>query len=355
MRVGTAAAGVLRFSEERDPAALTQFVRLRVIDPEGAYWRRGIEAASRWLRETGHTELRVPYVYVTPEGWGAVGSYPLGVFIADQRRYYAAGTLEASRVAELEALGMVWSVQASAWETGLAVARAYAAVHGHFLPPATAVWGGDGFPIGVWAKNQRAAARKTRENAARRDAGETGLSYAGELSQERMEALDAIDPGWAPEGWDVAWQRCYRLTLAHVRASGTLPAAVGELIVQGEDLGAWISAQRGGWEQLASAQRFLLETVGVEPAGAGETAVPGRRSQDERWVTHLTAARQFHTREGHLRVPRKHVETIRPGGDGEDGQETVVKLGAWIDNTRRRAAKLSPERRADLNALGMRW
>ncbi|MEU2427125.1 hypothetical protein ABZ619_40000 [Streptomyces sp. NPDC007851] len=34
VRVGAAAAGVLRFSEERDPAALAQFVRLRVIDPE---------------------------------------------------------------------------------------------------------------------------------------------------------------------------------------------------------------------------------------------------------------------------------------------------------------------------------
>ncbi|EPD54448.1 hypothetical protein HMPREF1211_08570 [Streptomyces sp. HGB0020] len=345
MRVGTA-AGVLRFSEERDPAALTQFVRLRVIDPEGVYWRRGIEAATRWLRETGNTELRVPYVYITPEDWGSVGSYPLGVFIADQRRYYAAGILEAGRVAELEALGMVWSAQASAWEAGLAVAESYAGAHGHFLPPATAVWGGDGFPIGVWAKNQRAAARKTRENAARRDAGETGLSYAGELSPERMEALDAIDPGWAPQGWDVAWQRCYRLTLAHTRAGGTLPTAAGELIVQGEDLGAWISAQKAGWEQLTPVQKFLLETVGVDPADAGEAARSGRRSQDERWAVNLAAARQFHTREGHLHVPRKHVELV-------DGEE--IGLGSFISNARRRAGKLSVERRAALEALGMRW
>ncbi|WP_329585791.1 helicase associated domain-containing protein [Streptomyces sp. NBC_01362] len=78
-----AAAGVLRFSEDRDPAVLAQFVRLRVIDPEGAYWRRGIEAAGRWLRETGNTVLRVPYTLVTPEDWGAVGGYPLGQWIAD--------------------------------------------------------------------------------------------------------------------------------------------------------------------------------------------------------------------------------------------------------------------------------
>ncbi|KOV71836.1 hypothetical protein ADL00_07000 [Streptomyces sp. AS58] len=60
-----------------------------------------------------------------------MGSHPLGAWIADQRRYYAAGTLEASRVAELETLGMVWSVHASAWDAGLDVARSYAAVHSH--------------------------------------------------------------------------------------------------------------------------------------------------------------------------------------------------------------------------------
>ncbi|MEU3343155.1 helicase associated domain-containing protein [Streptomyces sp. NPDC006668] len=33
----------------------------------------------------------------------------------------------------------------------------------------------------------------------------------------------------------------------------------------------------------------------------------------------------------------------------------MVRLGAWLDNTRRRAAKLSPERRQALDELGMRW
>jgi hypothetical protein len=34
---------------------------------------------------------------------------------------------------------------------------------------------------------------------------------------------------------------------------------------------------------------------------------------------------------------------------------TQIKLGAFLDNTRRRADRLSAERRADLDALGMRW
>ncbi|WP_327722793.1 Helicase associated domain protein (plasmid) [Streptomyces sp. NBC_00490] len=340
--VGAAAAGVLRFSEERDPAVLTQFVRLRVIDPEGAYWLRGIEAATRWLRETGNSELRVPYTYVTPEDWPGIGGHPLGVWVADQRRYYAAGTLEAKRVTTLENLGMVWSVHASAWDAGLAVARDYATVHGHFLPPTSAIW--QDMAIGIWAKNQRAAAKTARANAARRAAGETGISSAGELSPSRLEALEEIDPGWCPE-WEIGWQRCYRLLLRHIQAGGTLPTKTGELVVQGEDLAVWIAGLTAAWDTLTPAQHYLLESLGVDPEQGPELR-PVRKSQEELWERNMTAARQFHAREGHLRVPRQHREDV----DGE-----LLGLGSFVANARRRATKLSPERREALNALGMRW
>ncbi|WP_405742493.1 Helicase associated domain protein [Streptomyces sp. NBC_00028] len=340
--VGAAAAGVLRFTEQRDPAALAQFVRLRDIDPEKAYWRRGIEAATRWLRETGNIELRVSYTYVAPDDWPGIGGHPLGVFVADQRRYYSAGTLEASRVTELESLGMVWSVHASAWEAGLAVARDYAAVHHHLLPGNSVVW--DGHALGTWLKNQRAGAKKARENAARRAAGETGFSYAGELSQARMEALEEIDPGWCPE-WEISWARCLRLLLRHVQAGGPLPGKTGELVVQGEDLAVWIAGQTAGWDKLTPAQQYLLESLGIDP-DAAEQVRPVRRSQDELWERNMTAARQFHAREGHLRVPRQHREDVT----GEP-----VGLGSFISNARRRADKLSTERRDALTALGMRW
>ena len=344
---------MLRFSEERDPFALTQFIRLRIIDPEGAYWRRGIEAATRWLRETGSVELRVPYVFVAPQEWGGVGGYPLGRWLADVRRFYAAGTLEAKRVTELEALGMVWSAWDTAWADGLAVARDYAAVHGHLLAPTNAVWGGDRMAIGVWLKNQRAAARKTRENTERRAFAETAVPAAGELSESRMEALDAIDPAWCP-AWGIDWQRGFHLTLGHLRSGATLPVRAGEVFVQGEDLGAWTRAQRVGWDKLAPVQQWLLDSVlGLEPLTPEEAAVqPMRRTQADRWATHLAAARQFHAREGHLHVPRKHVEEL---ADGDEESGTSVRLGGWLDNTRRRADKLTPEQRAELDALGMRW
>ncbi len=360
--VSQAAAGLLRFSSPRDPALVAQFVQLRVIDPEKAYWRRGIAAATRWRRENGGGQLRVPYDYVMGESEGGSGDkgesgggsagvvagFPLGRWLADQRRYYNAGTLEASRVKQLEKLGMVWSHHDVAWEEGLMVARAWAAAHGHFLPPVNAV-GDGGYPVGVWAKNRRAEARRTWENAERRAAGETVPVGAGELPESRLAALEGIDPGWCPLGWDVAWQRCFTLTRAHVRAGGALPEAAGELVVQGEDLGGWTVAQRQGWDKLSPAQQWLLgSTLGLEPAGPG--AWPGKLTAAGKWALNLRAARQYHDREGHLRPARKHIERVDVGGRPVD-----IRLGTWLDNTRRRAGKLTPERRAELDRLGMRW
>ncbi|MCG7204437.1 helicase associated domain-containing protein [Streptomyces arenae] len=99
------------------------------------------------------------------------------------------------------------------------------------------------------------------------------------------------------------------------------------------------------------AQQWLLESAGIEPADPSTPSPGAPRSQNARWTANLAAARQFHAREGHLHVPRQHVETT-PGSNGDGDQ--VVKLGAWLDNTRRRAAKLSADRRSALDALAMR-
>lgn len=86
----------------------------------------------------------------------------------------------------------------------------------------------------------------------------------------------------------------------------------------------------------------------------GEKPKP-RTSQADKWTLNLTAATQYYQREGHLQVPRKHVETITVGqGDGED-QQQEVRLGAWISNQRSRAASLTPQRVEQLSQVGMRW
>lgn len=357
--VSGAAAELLRFSTPRDPALIAQFIQLRILDPEKAYWRRGIAACLQYLKETGAEELKAPYRYVTPGDWAPAG-FQLGVWLADQRKAYNAETLPDERVRQLDALGMVWNANDHAFEEGLAVARAWAEEHGHLLAPVSAVTAG-GFPIGVWLKNQRAAARTAVEAAVAHGQGQSVSPGGWGLSESRQDALDAIDPGWCP-AWDTAWQRCCRLAKNHLDAGGTLPhGQAGVLIVQGEDLGAWVQAQRLGWDKLGPAQQWLLESVlGIEEAAENER--PVRRTQDDKWALNLAAARHFHAREGHLQVPRKHTELVPLAEAGRsavgaerDTDGVPVALGMWLANVRRRADKLTEQRRDDLDSLGMRW
>ncbi|MER5616839.1 hypothetical protein [Streptomyces sp. NPDC002215] len=74
-----------------------------------------------------------------------------------------------------------------------------------------------------------------------------------------------------------------------------------------------MNAQRFGWEQLLPVQQWILEnTLKITPTEEDER--PVKRTQDTMWALNLTAARQFHAREGHLQVPRKHVEHLEDGG-----------------------------------------
>ncbi|MFJ5726291.1 helicase associated domain-containing protein [Streptomyces sp. NPDC093149] len=98
-------------------------------------------------------------------------------------------------------------------------------------------------------------------------------------------------------------------------------------------------------------QQWMCEQVlGIEPASKDEKPKP-LTGQAQKWVLHLTAARQFYKREGHLRVPRKRVERIV----GKDQEKRELKLGDWIGNQRSRAATLTPERIEQLSQIGMRW
>ncbi|MFC7918273.1 Helicase associated domain protein [Streptomyces sp. NPDC057386] len=356
---------LLKFSTPRDPAQLAAFINLRVLNPEHEHWRRGIEAAVIYARE--HGDLKVPFTYRVPggedqaveaDGWPAsLSGFPLGQWIADARRFYARGDMDEDRVEQLEKLGMVWSHFDVAWEEGLAAARGWAAEAGHLLAPLDATY--QGYKVGIWLKNARAAARKAQEIAQRRAEGLPVESAAGALSDERREQLEDIDPSWCP-AWPVEWQRCFHLVRLHLEAGGELPTVPGEVVHQGEDLGRWVRSVRLGWDKLTTVQQWMCEQVlGIEPAGEDEKPQP-RRTQADKWAMNYEAAKQFYEREGHLRVPRKHVERIVVGGDGsggngEDQEVRELRLGAWIGNQRSRAATLSPERVELLSAIGMRW
>ncbi|MFD7552813.1 Helicase associated domain protein [Streptomyces sp. NPDC059816] len=340
--VSGAAQGLLRFSTARDPVQLAAFIRARVLRPEGEYWRRGLQAAMAYAADQRH--LRVPYGYTAPDG------FALGVWIAKQRVAYRQGTLAEERVRELDAAGMVWSHLEVAFSEGLAAARCWAGEHGHLLAPTEATW--QGYPVGIWLRDQRAAAR--RERAAQNGPG-GGRASGRPNSARRWRELEMIDPAWCP-AWDIAWQRCFHLARTHVNGGGELPAVPGEIVVQGEDLGRWASVQRtvAVWGGLLPAQQWLLTQVlhltpDQEQPQAGPA--PGRqravsRTRAQMWADNLAAARQYRQREGHLNVPRQHVETV----DGDDRA-----LGVFIANCRARKQRLAPDRVQELSAVGLKW
>ncbi|MGW8803123.1 Helicase associated domain protein [Streptomyces sp. NPDC055775] len=398
--VSSPAKALLKFSTPRDPAVLAAFINLRVLNPEHQHWRRGIEAATIYHRL--HGDLRVPFTYRVPTerkadaeneapgsaarerpGTGAgpgagagagaragagagagagelvwpasLADFPLGQWIADARRFHARGNMDQDRAAQLEKLGMIWSHYDVAWEEGLTAARAWAAEHGHLLAPLDATH--QGYRVGIWLKNQRAAARRGTENEQRRAEGIPVKSTTGTLSTERREQLEEIDASWCP-AWPVAWQRAFHLTRHHLDTGGTLPTTAGDVVRQRDDLGRWVAAQRVGWGKLTGVQQWMLEQVlGIEPAAEDEKPKP-RTSQADKWALHLTAATQYYQREGHLHVPRKHVETITinsPNNDDDRQERRETRLGAWVSNQRTRAATLTPERVEQLSTIGMRW
>ncbi|MET9395453.1 Helicase associated domain protein [Streptomyces sp. NPDC006624] len=360
-RLSESARELLRFSSPRDPAQLAAFINLRVLNPEHRRWRCGIEAATLYHRI--HGDLKVPFTYrvpesgdqeAEPEGWPAsLAGFPLGQWIADARRFYARGGLGEDRVQQLEKLGMVWSHFDVAWEEGLAAARGWAAEAGHLLAPLDATY--QGYRVGIWLKNARAAARKAQEIEQRRAEGLPVKSAAGALSDERREQLEEIAPSWCP-AWPVEWQRAFHLTRQHLEAGGELPTEPGDIVHQGEDLGRWVKSVRFGWDRLTTVQQWMCEHVlSVQPAAENEKPGP-RTSQADKWAFNYTAAKQYYRREGHLQVPRKHIETIVVAErDGQDQEQRQLRLGAWISNQRSRAATLSPERLEQLSAIGMRW
>ncbi|MDQ0904183.1 superfamily II DNA or RNA helicase [Streptomyces canus] len=330
--------GLLSFSTAHDPRQIAAFIGMRVLNPEKVHWRRGIQAATRYLAD--HGDLRVPYAYRTPADWSPA-DFPLGVWIADLRRYYHEGTLDPERIEQAEKLGMIWSEFDAAFEEGLAAAAAWAADHHIGLAAPTDAMHGD-YPIGKFLSNQRAAARRAEVLAHHQTEGTTPPdSSTTPLTDLRRQALEDIDPGWCPP-WPIDWQRHFRLAWHHMQTGSTLPVKAGELVVDGADIGKWLAAQARAFTKLTVTQQWMLTGM----LGFTPSPPPRKLSRAEQRELNLTAARQFHAREGHLDVPRNHREPV----DGTD-----VGLGAWINNVRARKASQPADLKNTLTALGMRW
>ncbi|MET8103020.1 Helicase associated domain protein [Streptomyces sp. NPDC005236] len=317
---------LLRFAAPRDPVMVAEWVSFNVIDTERQDWARGYAALRRYTEREKHA--RVPYGH-------REGAYPLGQWVAEQRRAYGAGQTTGQRARRLEQLGMVWSPADERFQENLEAAKAYYDQHWTLCAPrsATAL----DRPVGQWLSNLR------RPNA-----------LAGHPEWEA--ALREVDADWNP-AWPADWQRHYA-ALRELVADEAGQAGQTEVLpgftVHGMDIGKWLARQRTPkvWKALTDGQRERLEAVGVvPPAPEPEEPVKASTTPVSAFEKGVAALAQYKARTGSVGpISRSHVERIVL-----DGEEHAIKLGVWAMNLKGRRAKLAADKLAQLAALGLNW
>ncbi|MFD3504451.1 Helicase associated domain protein [Streptomyces sp. NPDC058678] len=310
---------LLRFAAPRDPVMVADWVSFNVIDTERQDWARGWAKLKTYVERVGNA--RVPYGH-------REGATPLGQWVAEQRRAYAAGQMTGQRARRLEQLGMVWSPADERFQENLEAAKAFYADHWTLCAPRSAV--ALDRPVGQWLSN---------------------LRRAGALDghPEWETALKEIDEDWNP-AWPAEWQRHYAALRELVADEEGQAEVLPGFTVHAMDVGKWLARQRKPevWQALHDGQRERLEQLGIKPL-APEPEEPAKPSTTpmgafERGVAALA---QYKTREGSMTVPRGHVETLPDG--------TEVKLGVWIMNLKTRRAKLGDDKLQQLADIGLAW
>ena len=208
------------------------------------------------------------------------------------------------------------------WELWYGEACAYYLKHGDLKVPKRYVTE-TGMQLGVWIQTQRAIY------------GGTGK---GELSEERVEALNAIGMVWG-NLLDTLWNDAYELAQEYYQANGNLLVPDSCMIGQ-FDLGKWIAYQRNRKKsgKLPADRAAKLEEVGMVWDAA-----------EAKWELHYAQAKAFFEEHGNLDIP----STYRTGDD--------FLLGMWIAGQRKARAgegkgkKLSQAQIDKLTAIGMVW
>ncbi|MFE4415829.1 helicase associated domain-containing protein [Streptomyces sp. NPDC093064] len=312
---------MLRFASPRDPVMIADWVSFNVIDTEKQDWARGWTKLKAYMEREGHA--RVPYGH-------REDAYPLGKWVAEQRRVYGAGQMIGRRARRLEKLGMVWSPADERFQENLAAARAYYEEHWTLCVPRTAT--ALDRPIGQWLSNLR-------------------RPEALEGHPEWETALREVDEDWNP-AWPADWQRHYAAVRELPREEHQTEVLPG-VMVHGMDVGKWLARQRQQtiWQRLLDGQRERLEQLGIVPLPPQQEAPPKpSKSRTGAFERGVAALAHYKARTGSVTVPRGHVETVVI-----DGQEHAVKLGIFLSNTKTRRGKLTEDKLQQLADLGLEW
>lgn len=282
-----------------------------------ARWEVLCQAAADAAAKEGTLEL--------PRSYTIHSGVPVGKWLELQRQVQAGqrpGRLTAEQAAKLEKLGIRWNHRLeAAWEKGFASAQKYRTEHGDLLVPVRYRDKND-FALGEWIVYNRQR------------------YLGGNLTQNRIERLEAIGMVWSTS--NDLWEQNYAAATQYYLEHGDLEVPIKYETPSGFGLGVWLGAQRAAHKagELPQEQVERLDALGMD----------WTNRNDRKWMSLYDVAAAYYHEHGNLNVPSEYVT---PNG---------VLLGKWVARQRyaylnpdRSSARVTPERKALLDKLGMVW
>ena len=282
-----------------------------------ARWEMLCQAAADAAVKEGTLEL--------PRSYTIHSGVPVGKWLELQRQVQAGqrpGRLTAEQAAKLEKLGIRWNHRLeAAWEKGFASAQKYRTEHGDLLVPVRYRDKND-FALGEWIVYNRQR------------------YLGGNLTQNRIERLEAIGMVWSTS--NDLWEQNYAAATQYYLKHGDLEVPIKYETPSGFGLGVWLGAQRAAHKagELPQEQVERLDALGMD----------WTNRNDRKWMSLYDVAAAYYHEHGNLNVPSEYVT---PDG---------VLLGKWVARQRyaylnpdRSSARVTPERKALLDKLGMVW
>lgn len=282
-----------------------------------ARWEVLCQAAADAAAKEGTLEL--------PRSYTIHSGVPVGKWLELQRQVQAGqrpGRLTAEQAAKLEKLGIRWNHRLeAAWEKGFSSAQKYRTEHGDLLVPVRYRDKND-FALGEWIVYNRQR------------------YLGGNLTQNRIERLEAIGMVWSTS--NDLWEQNYAAATQYYLEHGDLEVPIKYETSSGFGLGVWLGAQRAAHKagELPQEQVERLDALGMD----------WTNRNDRKWMSLYDVAAAYYHEHGNLNVPSEYVT---PDG---------VLLGKWVARQRyaylnpdRSSARVTPERKALLDKLGMVW
>ena len=340
---------------------LTQSIDVEILERLGLSWDYCFGLLQRFHHQSGHCKIPVNH---------EINGLKIGSWARQQRK--ARRKISHDRIKRLDSLGFSWDPLAEQWEESFAALQRFHAREGHFRVPANLKV--DGLKLGAWASGQR--------------------QKKGQLSAEQIQRLDDIGFNW--DALAHKWEEAFSALQKYRQKNGNCRVPQGTKL-DGVNLGGWVSTQRiwknrlnperirrldslgfswdpitEDWEEAFAAlqqyqkkaghckapKKLTINGIKLEPWITMQRAKVSALSRDqierlnslgfswdphaEQWEANFSELKKFCMKEGHARVPYRHVVN-------------GLKLGSWVIVQRARKNQLTVDQIRRLNVLNFSW